>query len=183
MVNIAGGATEGYFYPSDMQALNVPFYAIRGHLSTLITLGHEALAARAPGVSFMQVFPGAVRTPIFDQTPGVFGVLMRCFVAVAPRWLFVSIEESGERNVFFATTEAYPAREGNEKNGVQLGEGVDVARSVGSGTGNGVYSIGYDGTEAGQSIVDLLEQYREEGMVQRVWEHTEEVFGRITSLD
>lgn len=182
-MSIAGGATEGYFYPSDMQALNVPFYAIRGHLSTLITLGHEALAARAPGVSFMQVFPGAVRTPIFDQMPGVFGVLMRCFVAVAPRWFFVPIGESGERNVFFATSGAYPAREGNGRDGLQLGEEVDIARSVDGDTGSGVYSTNYDGTEAGQSIMDLLEQYRKEGMVQRVWEHAQEVFGRITNLD
>ena len=182
-MNIAGGATEGYFYSFDMQALDVPFYAIRGHLSTLITLGLEALAARAPDVSFMQIFPGAVRTPIFDQTPGVFGVLMRCFVAVAPRWLFVPIEESAERNVFFATSGAYPAREGNGKNGLQLGEGVDIARSVDGHIGNGVYSMDYDGTEAGQKIVDLLKQYRDDGMVQRVWEHTQEVFGRITSLD
>ena len=93
------------------------------------------------------------------------------------------IEESGERNVFFATSGAYPAREGNGRNGVQLGEGVDIARSVGSGTGKGVYSIDYDGTEAGQSIMDLLEQYRKEGMVQRVWEHMQEEFGRITSMD
>lgn len=182
-MNIAGGSTEGYFYPSDMQALDVPLYAIRGHLSTLITLGHEALAARAPDVSFMQVFPGAVRTPLFDQTPGVLGVLVRCFVAVAPRWLFVPIEESGERNLFFATSGAYPAREGNGKSGVQVVEGVDIARCVDGNTGSGVYSMDYDGTEAGQKIVDLLKQYREEGMVQRVWEHAQEVFGRITSLD
>lgn len=182
-MNIAGGATEGYFYPSDMQALNVPLYAIRGHLSTLITLGHEALAARAPDVSFIQAFPGAVRTPLFDQMPGVMGVVLRCFVTVAPRWLFVPIEESGERNVFFATSGAYPAREGNGRNGVQLGEGVDIARSVGSDTGSGVYSIDYDGTEAGQSIMDLLEQYRKEGMVQRVWEHMQEEFRRITSMN
>lgn len=93
------------------------------------------------------------------------------------------IEESGERNVFFATSGAYPAREGNGRNGLQLGEELDIARSVDGDTGSGVYSIDYDGTEAGQSIMDLLEQYRKEGMVQRVWEHAQEVFRRITSLD
>ncbi|RJE19551.1 hypothetical protein PHISCL_08106, partial [Aspergillus sclerotialis] len=48
VINIAGGTKEGTLYADDFQALTIPFYAIRGHLATLITLGHEALAARAP---------------------------------------------------------------------------------------------------------------------------------------
>lgn len=163
-----------------MQGLNVPLYAIRGHLATLITLSHEALAARAPDASFIHVFPGAVKTALFDHMPGVIGVALRCFTTVAERWLCVPIGESGERNVFFATSEAYSGREGSRKNGAELGDGVDFARSVDGNTGGGVYSIDYDGTEAGQSIVDLLEQYRKEGMVETVWEHTQEEFERIT---
>lgn len=178
MVNIAGGTKEGTFYPSDIQALNVPLHAIRGHLTTLITLGHEALAARAPSVSFIQVFPGTVKTALFDRMEGVLGFVLRCWVNLAGSWLLVPVQESGERNVFLSTSAAFPAADGG-RDGVGLVEGVQVATGTNGTAGSGVYSLDYDGTEAAQGTVDLLAKYREEGMVERVWEHAQTEFGRI----
>lgn len=182
VINIAGGTKEGTFYPTDMQALTVPLYAIRGHLTTLITLGHEALAARARSVSFIQVSPGAVKTALFDRMSGVVGFVMRCWVNLAGSWLLVPIQESGERNVFLSTSAAFPATDGGE-DGVGLVDGVDVAKGTDGTVGSGVYSLDYDGTEAGQSVTDLLAKYREEGMVERVWEHAQAEFERITRHD
>lgn len=183
VINIAGGTKEDTLYPSDMQALTTPLYAIRGHITTLITLGHEALAARAPGVSFLQVFPGAVQTALFDRIPGPVGLVMRCFVALAGRWVLVPVQESGERNVFLATSGAFPGRDGGERDGIELVEGLSVAKGVDGKPGSGVYSLDYDGAEAGQSIMNLLEGYRKEGMVERVWEHAQAEFERITEED
>lgn len=101
-----------------MQALAIPLCAIRGHLTTLIILGHEALASRAPGVSFLQVSPGAVQTALFDRVPGPVGFMMRCFIALAGRWVLVQVQESGERNVFLATSGAFPGRDGGERVGL-----------------------------------------------------------------
>lgn len=101
-----------------MQALATPLCAIRGHLTTLIILGHEALASRAPGVSFLQVSPGAVQTALFDRVPGPVGLMMRCFIALAGRWVLVQVQESGERNVFLATSGAFPGRDGGERVGL-----------------------------------------------------------------
>ena len=157
----------------------MPFYAIRGHLTTLITLSHLALASRAPTVSFLQVFPGAVKTALFDRVPGALGFAMRCFIGLVGRWVLVPLPESGERNVFLATSGKFPARDGDRK-GVSLVEGVNVAKGVDGAFGSGVYSVDYDGTEAGDAVVALLEGYRKEGMVETVWEHAVGEFERIT---
>lgn len=182
VVNIAGGTKEGPIYPSDMQAFNVPLHAIRGHLTTLISLSYEALTAKAPDVSFLQVFLGAIKTALFDRMPGVAGFVMRCVITLAGKWLLVPIQERGERNAFFSTNGAFPARygDGDSKNGVEVMEGLGVARGTDGNIGSGVYSVDYDGTEAGQSVMDLLGNYREEDMVERVWGHAQAEFDRIT---
>lgn len=178
VINIAGGTKEGTLYPTDMQALTVPLYAIRGHLTTLITLSHEALATRAPSVSFIQVFPGAVKTALFDRMSGWVGFVMRNLMNLAGNWFLVPIQESGERNVFLSTSAAFPAaEEGND--GIRVVDGVHVAKGTDGTVGSGVYSLDYDGTEAGQSVMDLLGEYREERMVERVWEHAQAEFERI----
>lgn len=183
VVNIAGGCKEGSIYPSDFQALAVPLYAIRGHLATLISLNHEALAARAPDVSFIQVFPGAVKTALFDRMSGLLRVVMRAFINLTGKWLSVPIQESGERNVFFSTSAGFPARDGAGKDGVSLVEGVGVTRGTDGKIGSGVYSVDYDGTEAGQKVIDLLERYRTEGMVERVGKHVQAEIERITGTE
>lgn len=95
--------------------------------------------------------------------------------------MYVPIRESGERNVFFATSGAFPGRgDGGAAKGVGLVEGVSVARGVDGRVGGGVYSVGYDGMGAGDGVVGLLEGYRREGMVERVWEHAVGEFERIT---
>lgn len=87
-----------------------------------------------------------------------------------------------ERNVFHATSGAFPGRDdGGERDGIDLAEGLSVAKGVDGKPGSGVYSLDYDGTEAGQDVVDLLEGYRKEGMIERVWDHAQAEFERITA--
>ena len=163
MVNIAGGTNEGPIDLSDLQGLTVPLPALRGHFATLITLGSEALARTASDVSFVHVYPGTVRTPLFDRshtpipTPGVE----------------VPIEESGERNVFLSTSEAFPAQIGQERDAhvVTLTQGLTPARGTDGQTGSGVYSVRYDGSEAGQNVIQLLEKHRADGMVEMLWDN------------
>jgi len=60
-------------------------------------------------------------------------------------------------------------------------ESLSVAKGVDGKPGSGVYSLDYDGSEAGQSVMDLLGGYRKEGIVDRVWEHAQAEFERITA--
>lgn len=105
---------------------------------------------------------------------------MRCLITLAGKWLLVSIQESGERNAFFSTSGAFPARnedgDGKDGVGVDMVEGLGVARGMAGNVGGGAYSVDYDGTEAGQSVMDLLENYRHEDIIERVWEHAQAKF-------
>lgn len=176
VVNIAAGAKEGHLFPDDWQALNMPLSSLRGHLGSLTTLSLEALAKRTPTVGFVHVFPGLVLTGLFDHIPGILGRFMRCwFWAIGP-WMAVPIDESGKRNVFLSTSAAYPAREGDGANGVSLPDGVSVTRGSDGVNGSGVYSIDYDGTEGSKATLTLLDQYRKDGMIEKVWEHLQDTF-------
>lgn len=58
VVTVAGGSLEGCIDPTDFPAIRVPFFRLRGHLTTLITLGLEAIARTSPEVSFIHYGPG-----------------------------------------------------------------------------------------------------------------------------
>jgi hypothetical protein len=79
VVIVGGGGYEGPLDPTDFQARRIPLTQIRGHLTTLISLGLEAVARTAPDVSFVHNFPGAVKTALFSRMEGVRGVVMRTY--------------------------------------------------------------------------------------------------------
>lgn len=127
--------------------------------------------------------PGAVKTPLLDRVEGTLGVLMRAFVYLAGHWICVPLEECGERQLYLATSARYSSvsagGEGGE--GVPLGDGVDVARGTTGEIGNGIYSVAWDGTSASPTVQKLLASYRDKGMVEEVWRHTESEFDRIAN--
>lgn len=45
---------------------------------------------------------------------------------------------------------------------------------------SGVYSVDWDGESASGDVLELLAEYREKGMVDKVWQHLEEEFARIS---
>ncbi len=98
----------------------------------------------------------------------------------------IPVEESGERHLFLATSARYPANEGsgnvNDFAGVPLADGVGIARRTSGEAekGGAVYSIDWDGESAGVKVEELLAGMRGEGMVERVWTHTEGEYKRIT---
>ena len=97
-------------------------------------------------------------------------------------WIYVPIEECGERQLYLATSARYlPASVGNNgSSGVPLGDGIDVARGTAGEIGSGVYSIRPDGTSASPAVQKLLAGYRDKGMVEEIARHTESEFDRIT---
>ena len=148
-----------------------------------MTLGLESVAKTAPEVSFVHDDPGGVKTKLFDRVEGIIGVLMRAFIFVFGYWMCVPIEECGERQLFLATSARYPpAKKGGSDagSGLRLGDGVDVARGTDGEVGSGVYSVEWDGTSASSKVQKLLAAYRTEGMVEKIKEHTESEFDRVT---
>lgn len=135
----------------------------------LITLGLEALAQTAPDVSFVHDYPGTVKTPFLKHIP----------VEMLRNQVFVPLDESGERHLYLITSVRFAAAKGG-CDGVRLGGEVVVARGTTGMLGSGVYSVGSDCESASSATLELIAEEREKGMVEKVWQHTEEEYKRIT---
>lgn len=133
----------------------------------------------------MHDYPGTVNTSLTGRVEGVLGILLRTYIYVAGYWICVPIEECGERHLYLATSARFPpARVGDDGgSGVPLVDGVDLARGTTGEVGNGMYSVGWDGTSASPEVEKLLAGYRDKGIVQEIWRHTESEFNRITKRE
>lgn len=177
VVSISGGTKEGKVDLDDLGTrkafqggilgLSPALLKLRGHLVSQGTLTLEGFSARAaPGVGFVNMFPGLVRTPNQDKIAGVMGVLMRAFFWIFARWFCVPLQECAERCLFSATGERYDAS-GN--GGARL-------------TSGGVFSIDWDGEGTPERVEKLLDGYRKQGVGELVWEHMEAEFKRIEAM-
>lgn len=104
-------------------------------------------------------------------------MLLAVFKVVAPL-VALPFDEAGERQLFFATSARFPPKDGVAA-GVPLVEGRGVARGTDGKEGSGVYSIGIDGESAKAKVEALLEGFRGDGTLEKVWELTEAEFTRI----
>jgi len=123
-------------------------------------------------VSFVHVYPGTVKTPLLnymseEQRSGL---------------TFVPLEECGERHLFLVTSARFPAKEGG-CDGVKIGEGEEVAVGTDGERGSGMYSVGPDCESASIEVRELLAGLRDKGLVDEVWQHTEEEFKRIDEME
>ncbi|TVY82123.1 Oxidoreductase andH [Lachnellula suecica] len=173
VVTVGGGSKEGPLDETDFPALRVPLPELRGHLTTLITLGLEAVAEDAPGVSFVHDYPGTVETGLYRDVGGLPASRID---------VFVPIKECGERHLYLATSSSFrPLR--NEGVAVPLTDGVEVALGINGEIGSGLYSVGWDCESASTDVMKLLAELREGGMVDKVRRHTEIEFERISRMD
>ncbi len=62
VVTVFAGTKEGKINTADFQGRHVPLLSQRGHFTSMMTLALEAIAEKAPDVSFIHDFPGAVMT-------------------------------------------------------------------------------------------------------------------------
>jgi hypothetical protein len=98
---------------------------------------------------------------------------------VIGRWVYIPEEEVGERHLFLATSSKYPSLK-MEADGLKLVDGVQVARGIDGNVGSSVYSIRQNCESAAPEVEKLLAGLRKEGLVEKVWAHTEAEFKRIT---
>jgi NAD(P)-dependent dehydrogenase (short-subunit alcohol dehydrogenase family) len=133
--------------------------AIINHTTTMMSLAFDHLAANDKHITFMHAYPGWVKTDIFTRltAPESSGVAWRVtlasicgFVAVVMLLFAISTEESGERQAYQLTSDTY---------------------------GPGALLIGYLSDQV--PAPHVLEQYRERGWAEKVWEHTLRVFDKV----
>ncbi|OQE46817.1 hypothetical protein PENCOP_c001G04289 [Penicillium coprophilum] len=184
VVSVLAGGHEGPIDETDFQAKNMSVLSLRGHLVSMTDLALETLAEQAPEVTFVNDYPGAVKTGIGREANTFLTWFMGIVLMIIGPFIYIPIRESGERHLFFATSAKYPPRvrldAAEVSDGVPLSEGVEIASGTDGKVGSGVYSIHWSGEHAGPRVVKLLAGLREQGMAQKVWQHTIGEFDRIS---
>ena len=144
------------------------------HACTMTDFAFEALAKENPNVSFVHVFPGAVKTGWLN--PAAFSTRAAANLA----WLVntpwnVPVGESGERHLFAATSAIYPSKSGRGA-GVNLGLESVTKGSAGE-KGSGAYLISTWGEFRANEWA--LRELRKKGMGPKVLTHTLATFKAI----
>ncbi|KAL4890672.1 hypothetical protein BDV59DRAFT_183895 [Aspergillus ambiguus] len=146
------------------------------YAATMNSLAIEHLSSQHPSISFAHVFPGIVRTPLMNSS---FGSIAGSVLGFLSRPFSVSVQESGERNLFISTSAAYPpAAPATPSNvGVPLVEGVQTSTASNGQVGGGSYLLNYDGADVTNG--KLMNEYRQKDFARKVWEHTEATFKKV----
>ncbi|KAJ8096603.1 hypothetical protein POJ06DRAFT_297616 [Lipomyces tetrasporus] len=180
VVTVMAGTKEGPIDPNDVAGKKVGRLSARGHLCSMMTLCMETIAETVPEVSFIHNYPGAVDTPLWTMK-GVLKVIVRGVLAALGPFIFVDIVETGERHLFLATSSKYPSKKSEDMlNGVPLVDGIGTARGTDGQTGSGVYTVDSTGESGNRKVQKLLAGLREKGIKEKVWQHTQSEFKRIT---
>ncbi|KAK6543551.1 hypothetical protein TWF694_000295 [Orbilia ellipsospora] len=174
VIRILAGGLEKPLDPNNLDMRGMPMIKSRQAHTTITTVAFDALAKQNPDVSFVHAFAGFVKTE-GQNFPGLLSVVIRTVMWVGGRWILIPDEESGERNLFYATSGIYPpgaiGTKGTEsESDEEAKEGEVTALGLDGVKGSGCYTLHWDGT-AKHGNPELL-KYREEGFTDKVWEHT-----------
>ncbi|KAI1329916.1 hypothetical protein F5Y16DRAFT_59708 [Xylariaceae sp. FL0255] len=177
---VMAGRHEGPIVTDNFAGHKMSFQTMKKHLSSMTTVGLEAIQKRAPEVTFIHSYPGFVGTDLLSETnPSLFNKLLFKLMGVT---IGGPIEKSGEYHLYLATSARFPPADGNKgAEGVPLGAGIAVAKASDGKKGGGVYNVNYDGENAGQKALDALALLRKDGTAAKTWKHTEDEFLRVTN--
>lgn len=172
VVSIYGGGFEYSINTSDLDLKhNFSLLNAYKHSITMTSLSMEHLANTHPAVSFIHAYPGLVGTNIYTNSfPAPVSTFYN-YVMWPFMWLFsVNLSESGERHLFHLSSARYPAKQGIASQGVPVETG-DVATGTNGEIGSGAYLLNWKGEV--RPSTKVLAQYREQGIPELVWDHTE----------
>lgn len=163
---------------------NYTIINVVNHTTTMHTLAFEHIAMSNPSISFLHANPGLVRTDILANlfTPqsgklyGFLFILARWVAALVLMLFGISAEESGERQAFHATSARYPSRSILEVRRLDPKEAAGESVMKCSAPRNGVYLVDWMGE--GVLNTKVLGPYRDEGLPEKIWDHTVNVFDR-----
>lgn len=145
------------------------------HTVTMTDFAFEQLATTNPTVSFVHSYPGGVKTGFFKESGFAIRAATQLAYALMTPWT-LSIEESGERHLYAATSAAYPAMAG-EEGGVEVEDGKVMKGSAGE-VGSGAYLIGSEGELKANEKV--LKELRGKDAGAKIWAHTVKMFESVT---
>lgn len=179
VLSILGAGFEGSINLLDLP-LKKSFSASKcaDHSTTMNSLMVSEFASREPGISFTHSSPGIVLTPIGRELPiWARGALKVLTPLLKISGATVSVEETGERQLFIATSGLFAPREGVK--GVDAKE-LGVAKGADGKEGSGGYLVGWNGEITGKPVV---KKYQEEGLGKTIWDHTVGVFGDVEKIN
>ena len=171
---LAPGEERASFNMDDLDLKqNFSLASAANHCITMTDFTFEHLARECSTVSFVHAFPGYVKTGFSKEA----GMLVRSglwMVSQILRPIFTSIEESGERHLYIATSRAYPANSGMEM-GAELG--AETVKKGSTGVIGGAYLIGADCEVRANEKV--LAELRQKGAGQKIWDHLMSTFRMV----
>ena len=177
VISVLGGDFEGNIKANDLDLkhnYNVVSCAMHSVIMTSLAMEHLAASHRA---SFIHAFPGIVGTNIYTNSfPQPLAALYNYGMWPLMYPFSVDLGESGERHLFHATSERYPARNLEKSGAVAAHKGDRVAMGSNEVLGSGAYLMNWKGetSTAGKK----MQRLRAQGMTRRVWEHTTDLLSR-----
>lgn len=182
VVTVGAGGKEGQIYTDDFQANSLSILSFRGHATSMVTLALHNLSKQAPEVSFIHDYPGFVKTGLSRELSGIGPAIAAVVFAPLMAILHIPIDETGERQLYFATSARFPCQDGEKKDadGVQVGDGIGVATGIDGNPGGGVYSIDYEAEGTSLRVQELMKGFIQDTTADKAWTHFEEECVRVT---
>ncbi|KAL9125992.1 MAG: hypothetical protein Q9217_004887 [Psora testacea] len=177
ILSILAATTEGTLIEDDLSLKDPKKYGIlscAAHSSTMASLSFEHLAKQYPDTAFVHSYPGIVKTKaLISGFSWWTALLMKWIVLPLITPFTTKVEDCGQLCLFYLTSKRYPSLNGKKSGG---GDGVDLPEGVEVAEGEGAYLVGAKG-EIGAG--KPMKGYRERGMGEKIWEHTENVFEEV----
>lgn len=138
----------------------------------------EELAAREPGTTFIHSTPLVVMSGVARELP----LWARAIIKVTTPLLklfAVSLEETGQRQLFHATSGMYPPAKANMflAAGVPLSTTGSIAEGSNGQLGSGGYIVNWNGEITGKS--KMMSDYRAQGVAKTIWDFTMGTFSDV----
>jgi len=183
VVSVLAPGNERKLFPEDLSLRDPKKWSVlnsSSHVSYMTTLFLEELAKRHAGkLSLSHVYPGLVMTDLLHHSefPSWFRVVWNWLIAPWAKFLAVPKMETGERLMFY-TSPRFPARPGagEQEHSKSVGD-VPVATSTDGVLGGGCYAVNWKGDT--YATKKAYTQLRKDGLTERVWKHTMDVFKTI----
>lgn len=140
------------------------------HASAMTNLAFSRFSTQHPGTSYIHAYPGFVETGAGRDAWGAFEPLAKPLLWVVKVAMQVKPAESGERHLFASTSPIFTPKAASE--------GVEGAATGSDGIkGSGSYLLNWNGDVLSDTA--KAKKLRDDGGVDKVWEHNEEVFKKV----
>ncbi|KAI9671227.1 MAG: hypothetical protein M1829_004634 [Trizodia sp. TS-e1964] len=170
VISVLAPGEEGKIFEDDLDLRhNFGIGACATHSVVMTDFAFEHLAATHPHTSFVHSSPGIVKTGYLKDSGAAVQLGGRLLYALLSMFA-TSLEESGQRHLYSATSWRYPPRASVEA-------GCEVAVGSAGVRGSGAYFVGADNELRVRQKV--LSEMRERGVPGKIWAHTMDVFAKI----